>query len=108
VMARNRALALAARKILCAALNISSPAPDDVLGSLAAVPLPDAGPGDEPRLPTNEYALQETLRVMHRIEVPIIPWPAPPKRNLRVSAQLYNSLSQYQRLAEVLIQELRG
>ena len=107
-MARNRSLALAARDVLCKALGIGSPAPDKVLGSLAAVPLPDAAAGDEPRLPTNEYALQETLRVKHRIEVPVIPWPAPPRRNLRVSAQLYNSLSQYRRLAEALIAELRG
>jgi isopenicillin-N epimerase len=106
IMARNRALSLAARKILCAALNIDSPAPDESLGSLAAVPLPDAAPGDEPQLPTNEYALQETLRVKHQIEVPIISWPAPPKRTLRVSAQLYNSLPQYARLTHVLTGEL--
>jgi isopenicillin-N epimerase len=107
VMARNRSLALAAREVLCDALGIGSPSPDERIGSLAAVPLPDAAPGDEPRLSTNEYALQEVLRVKHRIEVPIISWPAPPRRSLRVSAQLYNSLPQYKRLAEVLIAELR-
>jgi isopenicillin-N epimerase len=107
IMARNRSLALAARNILCAALSIDAPAPEDRIGSLAAVPIPDARAGDEPILPTNEYALQETLRVKHHIEVPIIPWPAPPKRTLRVSAQLYNSLPQYEKLARVLIGELR-
>jgi isopenicillin-N epimerase len=43
----------------------------------------------------------------HGIEVPIIPWPAPPKRVLRISAQLYNSLPEYERLAEALAESLR-
>jgi isopenicillin-N epimerase len=33
-------------------------------------------------------------------------WPAPPRRLIRVSAQLYNSIDQYQRLAEALSKEL--
>jgi isopenicillin-N epimerase len=36
------------------------------------------------------------------IEVPVIPWPAPPKRLIRISAQLYNSLPQYRQLARAL------
>jgi len=36
------------------------------------------------------------------IEVPSTPWPAPPKRLLRISSQLYNSLPQYERLASAL------
>ena len=61
-----------------------------------------------PQLPFNEYPLQDALRLKHRIEVPIMPWPSPPKRLLRVSAQLYNSLPQYELLAKALIQELPG
>lgn len=103
VMARNRALALAARKILCAALRIDEPCPAGFIGALAAVPLPDAAENVLPRLPFNEYPFQDTLREEHRIEVPIIAWPAPPKRLLRISAQLYNSLPQYERLADALV-----
>ncbi len=104
IMARNRALALAARKILCAALKISEPCPEEFIGSLAAMPLPDAPPNALPRQPFNEYPLQDLLRVKHGIEVPIMPWPAPPKRLLRISAQLYNPLPQYQLLAAALAQ----
>jgi isopenicillin-N epimerase len=107
-MAHNHALALAARKILAAALQIAEPCPADFIGSLAAVPLPDAPAAALPRLPFNEYPLQDALRVKHRIEVPIISWPAPPQRWLRISAQLYNALPQYERLAGALIQELPG
>jgi isopenicillin-N epimerase len=40
------------------------------------------------------------------IEVPIMRWPAAPKRLLRISAQLYNSPEQYSRLAQALREEL--
>ena len=108
IMARNRALALAGRKILGAALPAGESCPAEFIGSLAAIPLPDAPVNALPQLPFNEYPLQDALRLQHRIEVPIISWPAPPKRWLRISAQLYNSLPQYELLAQALIQELPG
>jgi len=108
VMARNRELALAARKILCQALQISEPCPESFIGSMSAVPLPDAAVDRGPKQPFNEYPLQDALREKHGIEVPIHPWPAPPKRVLRVSAQLYNSLPQYEYLAHALRAELGG
>jgi isopenicillin-N epimerase len=107
IMARNRALALAARKILCVALRADEPCPDQFIGTLVAIPLPDAAPDALPRLPLNEYPLQNILRERHQIEVPIISWPAPPKRLLRLSAQLYNSLPQYERLAEGIVEVLK-
>jgi isopenicillin-N epimerase len=107
IMARNRALALAARKILCRALQIEEPCPEEFVGSLAAIPLSDAAPDALPRLPLNEYPLQDILREQHQIEVPIITWPAPPKRLLRLSAQLYNSLPQFERLAKALVEVLK-
>jgi isopenicillin-N epimerase len=107
IMARNRALALAARKILCAALRIEEPCPEEFIGSLAAIPLPDAAPNAGPRLPLNEYPLQDTLREKYQIEVPVISWPAPPKRLLRLSAQLYNSLPQFEKLANGIVESLK-
>jgi isopenicillin-N epimerase len=102
VKRRNRALALAGRKVLCDALGISPPCPDELIGSLASVPIADAADDGTPASPLYADPLQDQLRLRHRIEVPIIPWPAPPKRLLRISAQLYNSLPQYRRLAEAL------
>jgi isopenicillin-N epimerase len=101
IMASNRALCLAARRVLCAALEIELPCPDEMIGALASVPLPD-GELDPPRSPLYLDPLQDRLLLEHRIEVPVIPWPAPPGRLLRVSAQLYNSLEQYERLAAAL------
>ena len=41
-MEHNRSLALAARDLLCEFLAVDPPAPDSMIGSLAAVPLPDS------------------------------------------------------------------
>jgi len=45
---------------------------------------------------------QTLLFERHRIEVPIMTWPAAPSRLLRVSAQLYNDESQYRALGKSL------
>jgi len=97
---RNRELALRARDLLCAALGIEAPAPDEMLGAMAALPLPDSTESAEPPLFLDP--LQDRLLFDHRIEVPIIPWPRSPKRILRVSAQLYNELGDYEKLASAL------
>jgi isopenicillin-N epimerase len=107
-MAQNRALALVARKILCQALQISAPCPDECIGSMAAVPLPDNSAGERPAPPLFLDPLQDELLARHNIEVPVVPWPGFPKRLLRVSSQLYNSPAQYQLLAEALPPLLRN
>jgi len=106
IMIRNRRLALAARKMLCRALRIELPCPDEMIGSLASIPLPDALSPEPAKSPLYLDPLQDRLLANYRIEVPIIPWPAPPKRLLRISAQLYNSLPQYRLLADALDEEL--
>lgn len=107
VRARNRALALQARRLLCDALQIEPPCPDSMVGALAAVPLPD---GDE-RPPSSFLhagdPLQTALLERHAIEVPVIAWPAAPRRVLRASAQLYNTRADFERLAAALRAELR-
>jgi len=104
IMRRNHDLALRARDILCQTLSIDKPAPDTILGSMAAVPLPD-GAGAE-LSPLSIDPLQEELFERFSIEVPIMQWPKVPKRVLRVSAQLYNSLNEYEQLAAALRQLL--
>lgn len=103
LMARNRALALAARRALCEALAIPPPSPDGMIGTLAAVPLPDADTPPPP--PLFHDPLSARLEDVHRIVCPVYPWPQPPRRVLRVAAQAYNTLGQYQRLAGVLRRE---
>ncbi|MGO8969746.1 MAG: aminotransferase class V-fold PLP-dependent enzyme [Myxococcaceae bacterium] len=104
VMTRNHQLALSARQMLCAALDIPPPCPESMLGSLAAVPLP-AGDG-RPRPPPGLDPLQDALFHRKSVEVPVFNWPARPARCLRVSAQLYNSPEQYAFLARAVTELL--
>lgn len=97
----NRNLALAGRRLLAETLGIPEPAPASMIGSLAALPIAD-GP-DKPQtsgLPRD--ALQDALREEAGIEVPIVPWPAPPRRLIRIAAALYNTIADYERLAVAL------
>jgi isopenicillin-N epimerase len=105
VRRRNRDLALAARDLLCRALGATPPAPDTMLGSLAAVELPDRDPAEGPpgRYPD---PLQDRLVARHAVQVPIVNYPAAPRRLVRVSAHLYNSLEQVEYLARALRAEL--
>jgi isopenicillin-N epimerase len=100
VMRRNHELALAARDLLCRSLGIAAPAPDEMIGSMAAVPLPPGKATDTFFLTGDP--LQEELFRRYAIEVPVNPWPALPHRVLRVSAQLYNTIDEYAYLAEAL------
>jgi isopenicillin-N epimerase len=102
IQERNRRLALAARAVLRECLGVKAPAPDECIGSLVSLPLPDAASSEPSRSPLYLDPLQDELLSRYAIEVPIIPWPQPPRRLVRISAQLYNSLPQFQRLAEAL------
>ncbi len=98
---RNRTLALQARDLLCNALEVDPPCPDSMIGSLASLPLPDGG-ANAPADPFGADPLQEALTREYAIEVPVISWPAPPRRLIRVSAQLYNCPDQFAYLARAL------
>jgi isopenicillin-N epimerase len=101
LMRRNHLLAVAARRILADALEIDLPCPDAMLGSLASLPLPSAPAG----LGADHQVidpLQQALWDEHRIEVPVMSWPRAPERLVRISAQAYNALPQYVKLAAAL------
>src|SRR5262249_30976665 len=91
VRAHNRALAVAARDLLCTELGLEPPCPDQMLGSMATIPVPGA-----------DIGISERLFARHRVEVPVKADPAGSAPLLRISAQLYNRLEDYQRLADLL------
>ncbi|MCY1006555.1 aminotransferase class V-fold PLP-dependent enzyme [Nannocystis pusilla] len=107
VQARNHALVCAGRKIVAEALGAELPAPEDMLGSLASLFLPP-GPEGQVVTPLTSDPLQDALLLRHGIEVPLPPWPAPPQRLIRISAQLYNEVAHYEALARALRAELEG
>jgi isopenicillin-N epimerase len=96
--AKNHALVCRARQLLLDAVGTEPLCPESMLGSLASVALPDApqAPGFETS-PFSEPLYSELLQ--RRFQALALFWPAPPRRLVRVTAQIYNELAQYERLA---------
>lgn len=102
VRSRNRELALSARDILCKRLDLTPPAPDSMIGSLAALPIKRAASRKSQWAPDDLY-----LSLFERGFEPLVqPWPDDSQLVVRVSAQLYNEPSDYERFAEALAQQL--
>ena len=96
----NRDLARRGRELLCRRLGSPPIAPAAMLGSLASVVLPPTT--DAPIPPHGLDPLQALLFERHHIEVPVMRWPQPSLRLLRISPQIYNSMEQYEYLAQTL------
>jgi isopenicillin-N epimerase len=103
IMTRNRALALWARTHLCESLGIEAPCPASMIGSMASLPLPLAAPG-APAAGLDTQGLHDWFRA-RGIETWLHPHPMP---LIRISAQLYNREEQFERLANLLREALRG
>jgi isopenicillin-N epimerase len=103
VMAANRALVLQARALLLQICEVDSPCPETMIGSMASIPLPPAAPGSAAHR-LDCAGLHAWFRE-RGIETWLYPHPVP---LLRISAQLYNDLDQFKKLASLLGEALRG
>ncbi|HTI28868.1 MAG TPA: aminotransferase class V-fold PLP-dependent enzyme [Methylomirabilota bacterium] len=105
--ARNHDLALAGRDRLVAALLIDPPAPDEMIGTMASVPLPIASrPGTVQGIDLYDDPVHDHLAGL-AMQVMVTPWPQRPgdgpwRRLVRISAAAYNDLEQFERLAAAL------
>lgn len=102
IMKRNHDLAVKARRVVAMGLKVDLPCPESMLGSMAALPIPPTPKTAD--APPFVDILQDALMDRHRIEIPIIYWPSKPARLARFSAQLYNRLEEYERLADALVE----
>lgn len=96
---RNHDLVVRGRALLMRALCLEAPCPAAMLGAMATLPLPA-------NMSMSAPALYESLWRKHRIEAPVFDWPTQGRPMLRVCAQIYNHLAQYERLAEAVRSEL--
>ncbi|MGE0118255.1 MAG: aminotransferase class V-fold PLP-dependent enzyme [Dongiaceae bacterium] len=94
--ARNHRLAVEAAALLAQRWGTETGAPADMLGAMAVVRLP----GSRPATSAAAQALNDELWERHRIEVPAMAIGA--HLWLRISAQIYNELSDYEHLAAVV------
>jgi isopenicillin-N epimerase len=101
VMARNHTLVLEGRALVNARLSLPPAAPESMIGATAAIPLPPPAPG-APAARLQGDALGEWFRERGvRSMFPVAPLAA-----VRLSAQLYNHIDQYQQLAGLLSEAL--
>ena len=97
----NRRLALHARDELCRALGAAPPCPDEMIGSMAALPLPP-GPDEAPDSALYTDPLQAQLLGGGGSRPRSSRGRRRPRRLIRISAQVYNRFEQYQLLAGAL------
>jgi isopenicillin-N epimerase len=105
IRTHNRELVLRGRSLLLDAVGGEPPCPDEMIGSLVAVCLPDAPHVAPAGWPFAE-PLYTALRDRHGIEALPLHFPAPPKQIVRASAHLYNDLEDFRALARALRAEL--
>jgi isopenicillin-N epimerase len=103
VMAVNRDLTLKARALMLETSGAAAPCPDAMLGSMASIPLPPAVAGS-PAHRLDCKGFHDWFRERD-VETWLHPHPVP---LLRISAQLYNTLDQFKRLAALLEEALHG
>ncbi len=94
-----------ARNLLSERLGAGIAAPEAMIGSMAAIPLPESV---EDPLEYGRDPMQDRLLFDHKVEVPLIHWPLWPFRLVRISAQQYNAIADYERLSDALERELRA
>ena len=105
IMQHNHDLAIQGRNILCERLGIESPCPDEMVACISTIQLPGNIPEKETMHEPDP--LHHILSEKYNIQVPVWSWPSPEGRYLRISAQLYNSIEEYERLADALVNELK-
>jgi isopenicillin-N epimerase len=103
--ARDRDLAREARDRICSVIGEPQPAPDEMLGSMVAVPISVEPPSAA--VPLATYADPWHAGLIDRgFQVPITPWPArrsgPWRRLVRVSLAPYNDRADVDALAEAI------
>ncbi|MFQ4142828.1 aminotransferase class V-fold PLP-dependent enzyme [Chlorogloeopsis sp. ULAP02] len=97
---RNHQLVLQARKLLCEALEVLPPCPDEMIGSMAVIPMPAALEN------RNFISVRDELFDRFNIQVQIVPWQETPKLLVRISAQIYNTIEEYEYLGRAIAQIL--
>ena len=103
IMTRNHRLAMDARALLLESLELDAACPESMIGSMVSIPLPTATAGS-PAAQLDFQGLHDWFRA-RGVET----WlSAKPMLLLRLSAQLYNSMPQFERLAALLVEALHG
>ena len=113
IMSLNHRMAVAAGEMLAEAMHTPAQAPVEMIGSMATIRLP-GDPRPRAEAQRRMEMIEDALRG-RKLEAPLMMWPCPwlvdsgdlpPDTQfdllIRVSAQVYNYLGQYERLSSIL------
>ncbi|MBG1269002.1 aminotransferase class V-fold PLP-dependent enzyme [Nostoc sp. WHI] len=102
LMQQNHQLVLQGRQLLCEVLGVQPPCPEEMIGSMAVLPMPAI-------LENRDFmSVHDELFDKFGIQVQVMPWHEKPRMLVRISAQIYNTLEQYEYLGKVLKGLLSG
>ncbi len=102
---KNHDLVVRGRDLILTTLGTKAPCPSSMLGAIATIPI---GVPCAEKL-ADHFAtlpLQQALYTKHQIQVPLHQFPAPPHQWVRISAQVYNQIEDYEKLAAGLREEI--
>jgi isopenicillin-N epimerase len=99
---RNHDLVLQGAAIIRDALGITAVPPESMTGSMVSIPIP----GTVTKGRIYDDSLWDALYAKHHIQVPIWAIPNVYPRAMRISAQLFNTIEDYEKLAKALKAEL--
>ncbi len=105
VQSRNHRVTMLARDALCEALEQPPPCPTSMIGSMVSFPISRkrVSSSDVSRVRSLPSAAELYERLVNEgFETMVMPWPTPQDRVIRVTAQVYNSPQDYERLAALL------
>tara|TARA_R110002072_G_scaffold42064_1_gene117322 strand:+ start:28222 stop:29454 length:1233 start_codon:yes stop_codon:yes gene_type:complete len=105
---RNHDLVIEGANLICDRLGIEQSVPHSLIGTMVGIPLPGVCQVNEPSMPGGVMgeALWDRLYLKQAIQVPIWELTGVHPKIMRISAQLYNTIADYERLADALIAEL--
>ena len=100
IMRHNNDLVIQARNLICEILEITPPCPDEMLSTIATIKLNFENFSNLSIYESDSIHIE--LLEKYNIQVPVWYWPNPEGRYIRISAQLYNHLEEYEYLALAL------
>jgi len=99
---RNHDMIVAGAQVVCNAIGVEQSVPESMIGSMVSIPLP--GKCEESDLLGE--GLWDRLYLNHGLQVPVWDLPGVCDRMMRVSAQLFNTTEDFERLGDALRAEL--
>ncbi len=99
---RNHDLIVAGAGVVCDALGIKQQVPESMIGTMVGIPIP----GEVTKGEIYDDSLWDALYSKHDIQVPVWALPGIHPRVMRVSAQLYNTIEDFEKLVGAIKREL--